>query len=190
MRPGMMGRERQKQVMRQQANNGYPVAEEEDDWFDKAKRGNNRYPGRGNRLGPPTQPRNQPNGGGRVNIQIRGMAGAGGSGQGPAPTMHAERMSDSRRNGTSDRRYPPNDRDNPAHSFYSSGQGGGSVAEWESDYRQSDQHFRQAPLAPDYRQGNASGRGGRGGQYGGGRGYANGGQRGGHGGQRQYYGGY
>lgn len=215
LRPGMMGRERQKQIMRQQGNASNPAAEEEDDdWFDKAKRGNSRFPGRGNRLGqpPPSNPRNYPsNGGGRVSIQIRGMAGAGGnSGNGPQGAMPslAQRMQpqDPRqsRNGNSgfDRRsdYPPNDRDNAAHSFYSSGQGGGSVAEWETDYRQSDQHFRPAgPAQGSYgRQGNASGgradvsRGN--GQYGvaGRGGYGNGGQRGGgNGGQRQsYYGGY
>lgn len=231
IRPGSMGKERQKQIMRRQGGNtgGNAVEDDEDDWFDKAKKGNQgQFPGRGNRLGqaPPNHPRgNGPNdrlagnpGSGnpaRFNIQIRGMAGNTARGQSPmqgggaGPRVYQSDQYNQNRNGNSGfdhgrqrggRDYPPNDRDSAAHNFYSSGQGGGSVAEWETDYRQSDQHFRpqQNSGQPAPQQGFSRNENGRAPQ-GRGSGQARGGgysrneaqQNRGYGGHRQnYYGGY
>lgn len=217
MLPGSMGRERQKQLMRRQGGNAGANGDEEDedDWFDKAKKGNQgQFPGRGNRMGQASNSRNGPNdrfgnpksGNARINFQIRGVGGNTARGQ-QGNTDQRFYQSDyynQNRNGSGSRGrdYTPNDRDSAAHNFYSSGHGGGAVAEWETDYRQSDQHFRpqQGVGQPATQQGyarnrNDSGRGpsGRGNAQARGGGYHRneGQQNRGNGGHRQnYYGGY
>ncbi|KAJ9101078.1 hypothetical protein QFC21_003296 [Naganishia friedmannii] len=236
LRPGRMGRERQKLNMRRQGGNASNNRdeEEEDTWFDNANRGagnQGRFPGNGSRLGPPG-PRNggdgqngrmvpTPNNGPR-GIQIRGLASAtigGGANRKPnLPARPADGMGSNRviqqqggrpgnpgNNGGRD--YQRNDHDRAADNFYSSGHGGGSVAEWESDYRRSDQHFKPntnvaaAPSMSDRFGGDRNGNGNGGNSRGNGRGgqYANGGHgrneppqgRPYGGGQRQnYYGSY
>ncbi|KAJ9126168.1 hypothetical protein QFC24_002441 [Naganishia onofrii] len=196
LRPGRMGRERQKANLRRQGGNvgNNREEEEEDTWFDNANRrtGNQgRFPGNGNRLGPPA-PRNGSDGQNRRaapmsnngrGIQIRGLASAtigGGANRNPnLPARPADGMGGNRNvpqqggrpgnagnNGGRD--YQRNDHDRAADNFYSSGHGGGSVAEWESDYRRSDQHFRPntgaaaTPMANDRFGGDRNGNGGGG----------------------------
>ncbi|KAJ9118595.1 hypothetical protein QFC22_003815 [Naganishia vaughanmartiniae] len=200
LRPGRMGRERQKMNLRRQGGNvgNNREEEEEDTWFDNANRGagnQGRFPGNGNRLGPPgprnggdgqnrrmaPMPNNAPRG-----IQIRGLASAtiGGNANRNSnlPARPIDGMAGNRNSiqqggragnagNNGGRDYQRNDHDRAADNFYSSGNGGGSVAEWESDYRRSDQHFRpnqNAAAAPTMndrfgngRNGNVSG-GGRG----------------------------
>ncbi|KAJ9110889.1 hypothetical protein QFC19_001398 [Naganishia cerealis] len=183
LRPGSMGRERQKQNLRRQAGNprDNQDEEEEESWFDfpHPGAGNHvRFPGDGIRLGPSSYPRGGPptgprNTGGAQNrqmaptangkgsgfrgIQIRGLASATIGGN-PSRNQGVQDQSGARGGGNRDlpqqarntgyvgnnggRDYQRNDRDSAADSFYSSGRGGGSVAEWESDYRRSDQPFR------------------------------------------------
>jgi hypothetical protein len=199
--PGSMGRERQKEMMRRQGGNGANDEEDEDDWFDKAKKGNpGHFPGRGNRLGQASNPRGSGNDRGnpsRINFQIRGVGNtARGQPQGnPGQRFYQSDHYGRNGSGARGRDYPPNDRDSAAHNFYSSGQGGGAVAEWETDYRQSDQHFRPQSVGQSAQQGRDRNDNGRGPS---GRGNARGGhsrndaqQNRGYGGHRQnYYGGY